>query len=925
MYAPLTTITPSLRAATRPWTRLPPCPDPATRSPAELRTWITGLGDDHELMRALHIASPSLTEAIQRMAEPAPVEEARVRRTAFAVARYLLRAHSRATPFGLFAGVAPLTLGTETSVTWCGRHQEVLRSGRAQDQFPEGSGGAERSVVLTQTARVHGNRLRLEHRPHPHAPAQAAAVSLRLTSAVSLLAETAHTPVPLTHLHKTLTAAFPDAPEEKTTALVNHFLEQRLLLSSVTAPPPPQSDFSQGGSDTEAVDVRLRATVTVPRNVAQEAARAAAVAACLSPHPEGPPAWVDYHRRCLETYGQNAQIDLLALTGPAGLGYPSSYRHTRLPALPPAPGKLDTALVEAATTAALHGHTELDLDDPTWVHLTASTPKAVPAHAEIRAHLAAASPADVDQGRYRLWVTGISKGAGTLTGRFAHLDGMAATVAGPDLPTLTRGALPVQVLAPPMADTAAHLCRTPALAPTVLAIDVHPPTGSDTEVLQPGDLAVQVDSDHLRLIHTPTGRVLEPFHPTAVNVLGYTHPLARFVTELPRARTALYLTCNPWPELLLHVPFLPRLRAGRTVLTPARWRLTPATWPTVRTRLHLPLPRYTALVEGERHLPLDLKAAAHRSLVEAHLDRHGHAILVETPSPEDFAWCDGHAHELVLPTGTTGPPTRSRAAVTVRTAPDREALGISWVSAYLYADPSLFSQILAELPALEHRAGEGFRCWFVRYRDHHGPHLRLRLRSADHTAPHQVVTSWSHDLADAGLLHDLALHTYRPEHDRYGHGPAMEAAENVFVRDSRAVLAQHHTTYGDPSRSRVLAALSLLRIADAMGADTTWIVDALPRSRNPVDRTSLAAARHLLTHPADLPAPVTATWDERDCALIAYRERLDHPLRVVPSLWHMHHNRVHGPDRDDEHDLLALTRALVLARRHLEPSDHDRT
>ncbi|MDT0331461.1 lantibiotic dehydratase [Nocardiopsis sp. DSM 44743] len=927
MYVPLTTIAPSLRAATRPRTRLPACPDPATGSSAELRTWAVGLLGDRELMRALSIASPSLTEALQRLVDSDRMEETRVRRTAFALVRYLLRAHCRATPFGLFAGVAPLTLGAETSVTWCGHHQEVPRlgTGKARGQFSQASGEVERSVVLAQTVRVHGERLCLDHRPHPNAPDQAAAVSLRLTSAVSLLAKTAHTPVPLAHLHKTLATAFPDAPEEKTTALVEHLLDQRLLLDSATAPPSPQSALSHGDSDAEAVDVRIRATVTVHRNVAQEAARATAVAARLSPHPEGPPAWADYHRRCLETYGQNARVDLLTLTGPAGLGYPSSYRHTRLPAPPPASGKLDAAFVEAAATAALHGQTELDLDDPTWAHLMARTPKDVPAHAEIRSHLAAASPADVDQGRYRLWVTGISKGAGTLTGRFAHLDGMDTTVAGSGLPTLTQGALPVQVLAPPMADTAAHLCRTPVLAPTVLPIDVHPPTDPDTEVLHPEDLAVRIDPDHLRLVHAPTGRVLEPFHPTALNVLGYTHPLARFVTELPRARTALYLTCDPWPEPLRRLPFLPRLRAGRTVLAPARWRLTPATWSTARTRTHLPLPRYAALVEGERHLPLDLEDAAHRSLVDTHLYRHGHVILTETPSPEDFAWCDGHAHELVLPIGTTTPPTRLPATVTVRTAVEREATGNAWVSAHLYADPSLFPQILAELPALEHRTGDELRFWFVRYRDHHGPHLRLRLHSTGHTALHQAVTSWGHDLVGAGLLHDLALHTYRPEYDRYGHGPVMKVAENAFVHDSRAAIAQHHTTYGDPSQGRALAALSLLRIADAMGADTKWTVAALPRPRNPVDRATLAIARHLLTHPEDLPAPVTATWGERDHVLAAYRKRLDHPLRVVSSLWHMHHNRAHGPDRDDEHDLLALTRSLGLARRHLEHPDDDRT
>jgi hypothetical protein len=38
------------------------------------------------------------------------------------VIRYVLRLTSRATPFGLFAGVAPLRIGSTASVRWDERH-----------------------------------------------------------------------------------------------------------------------------------------------------------------------------------------------------------------------------------------------------------------------------------------------------------------------------------------------------------------------------------------------------------------------------------------------------------------------------------------------------------------------------------------------------------------------------------------------------------------------------------------------------------------------------------------------------------------------------------------------------------------------------------------------------------------------------------
>jgi lantibiotic biosynthesis protein len=43
--------------------------------------------------------------------------------------RYLLRWASRATPFGLFAGVAPAVLGPAALVRFGGRHMTVTRPG----------------------------------------------------------------------------------------------------------------------------------------------------------------------------------------------------------------------------------------------------------------------------------------------------------------------------------------------------------------------------------------------------------------------------------------------------------------------------------------------------------------------------------------------------------------------------------------------------------------------------------------------------------------------------------------------------------------------------------------------------------------------------------------------------------------------------
>ncbi|MGX8910282.1 lantibiotic dehydratase [Streptomyces netropsis] len=89
------------------------------------------------------------------------------------------------------------------------------------------------------------------------------------------------------------------------------------------------------------------------------------------------------------------------------------------------------------------------------------------------------------------------------------------------------------------------------------------------------------------------------------------------------------------------MPFLPRLCYGRTVLSPARWRLEPAELPSrsrpwaecdeafAAWRARRGVPGQVSLTEGDRLLALDLEEANHRVLLRAHFDRGGPLALSE--------------------------------------------------------------------------------------------------------------------------------------------------------------------------------------------------------------------------------------------------------------------------------------------------------
>ncbi|MET3985707.1 lantibiotic dehydratase [Streptomyces sp. PvR034] len=101
--------------------RTSPDGTPGSRSDCEqlLRT----AAGDAPFMEALHVASASLARLVESSTEPgglASRTDGQLRKAALSVVRYEARTRSRCTPFGLFAGVAPVRIGTSAKVSWPG-------------------------------------------------------------------------------------------------------------------------------------------------------------------------------------------------------------------------------------------------------------------------------------------------------------------------------------------------------------------------------------------------------------------------------------------------------------------------------------------------------------------------------------------------------------------------------------------------------------------------------------------------------------------------------------------------------------------------------------------------------------------------------------------------------------------------------------
>ncbi|WP_377268750.1 thiopeptide-type bacteriocin biosynthesis protein [Peterkaempfera sp. SMS 1(5)a] len=263
--------------------------------------------------------------------------------------------------------------------------------------------------------------------------------------------------------------------------------------------------------------------------------------------------------------------------------------------------------------------------------------------------------------------------------------------------------------------------------------------------------------------------------------------------------------------------------------------------------------------------------------------------------------------------------------------------GGPWLCASLTAPAALQDSLLAALadPALEaaiERAGVD-RWFFVREAGPTGvPELRLRFHGRPQSLHGTVLPAlhtWSGCLRDAGLVDEFTLTGYRPELRRYGGRDALEAAEQVFHRDSRLVLA---LLASKPAATHVewLAAAGALHLLAVMLGSADAVGD-LPEprlsagERRLFTRLRTPLRMQLAAEHGRPPETVTShgrgaqrAWQSWHAALTSYRSHLldcgQDPATIGWSLVHMHCNRLVGPDRVVERVAVALARDSALTR-----------
>jgi thiopeptide-type bacteriocin biosynthesis protein len=206
--------------------------------------WLERVWRREIVREAVHLASPVLAGQIDQVLAGRKSDIRSVRRVVISVASYLLRWQGRATPFGLFAGTAAVTVGGSAAARWTDDHQIMARAdaqwlGRIIDRLEQCPGLLRRlPVVANNAATVRGDRLAIPGPPRDPGLGRFAAleVSVRHTGPVRTALQAASEPVMFGDLVKVICADFPAAAPTQVGELLAELVRQGFLVTGLRAP-----------------------------------------------------------------------------------------------------------------------------------------------------------------------------------------------------------------------------------------------------------------------------------------------------------------------------------------------------------------------------------------------------------------------------------------------------------------------------------------------------------------------------------------------------------------------------------------------------------------------------------------------------------------------------------------------------------------
>jgi lantibiotic biosynthesis protein len=872
------------------------------------------------------------------------------------------------------------------------------------------------------TAFVHAGRVFLSERAPGGEPGAPSTVSLRATGVVLRALTLARKPIAYRDLVGELLSQTPGATPEKVEGLITRLWEQTVLLTDLRPPlstenparyvaerlaeipaaegalvqlqtllkamhswdklPPEEGAaayrelLEQARSiDTSKAETPLQTDMAlalsahhVGRAVGEEVARAGELLLRLSPWPGGMPHLEAYRQAFVSRYGHEREVPLLELLDPNfGLGPPSGHGGFAGGIDPQRSTVRQRTLRDLAIIALRDRKLAVELDENLLANLEtwAPSPNTAPVSLDISAFVATRSVEAIDAGEFQI-IIGPNLGAsaaGRNLGRFADLLSPEAEIALDRLTSAEAerapGRLQAELVYLPQRFRSANVVVRPAVRGheivlgTSAGVPPHRVIPLDQLVvgIREGRFYVRWLAENVEVVAC-AGHMLNNMQaPAAI----------RFLDDLSRDGVA-QLSPFDWGPAT-GFPFLPRVQAGRVVLSLAQWHIDASTRTTElpaesseafrkaltrwRTRWQVPLHVYLSF--GDNRLLLNLEEAAQVEQLREEVRRlreGGYLVLQEALPAPDQAWATGpgghFVTELMVPlvlreakqaNEEAAEPHASIRAVSAesRLSPP----GSDWLFAKLYC-PRPFEEDLIAGPMRSfcesvRAAGLAEEWFFIRYSDP-DPHIRVRFRGAPERLVSQLLPqfcSWAADLMSDGLCFRFCFDTYDREVERYGGEAGTAAAEALFAADSQALtellyLSQQRLLKMDRTTLAILSIDNLLAGLGLTQADRLrWYRDQVVsrhqtgqeyRQRKQTLRSLLGDPTRLLAEPGG--EAVARVFGARREALAPVAKRLyeltergelgQPKSQLYQSFVHLHCNRLLGSGQTIEEQALGL-------------------
>ncbi|MDQ0417448.1 thiopeptide-type bacteriocin biosynthesis protein [Croceifilum oryzae] len=586
------------------------------------------------------------------------------------------------------------------------------------------------------------------------------------------------------------------------------------------------------------VDLAVRKKeVALSTSIREEVARTAECLWRLSPDQSANVHLESYRSDFLEKYGYYQEVPLLELLDEdQGLGAPATYQYppSHRPYMPQPfsfSTKRESLLHQWMLESWVAGDIEIELTEEKIKQLEPENQREENASPSMELYftVSTSSTEAMDQGDFQLVISpnSGSDGAGKSFGRFLDLFDSELEEQWKDIHRLEQEKEPdgafAELVYLSTSGRSGNVSLSKNMRPYEIALGTNSSKES-SETIDLSDLVVGCTQDGFYVKSKSLEKQVIPCTGHMLNHAGSPN-VYRFLKEISVEGTRRWMSFK-WGSLE-RAAFLPRLRIGRTIISPARWllndtmldsKLESEAWfdALQAWRERWKVPRFIYLTVEDNRILLDLTHPLHAEELRrdfGKLRSDGQLVMTEMGYDPSDVWVegeDGHfVMECVFPlikkekaTKKEQGTRRQQVASRIDQLKDKPLIdlhertslpGSNWLFLKLYGlgsrQEEFIGGYLKNFVQQVQESGWSDYSYFMRYGD---PETHIRLRF--HGDPRELVTrgipeiyEWAESLKGEGLLTRLVIDTYDPEVERYGGLELMNEVEQVFAADSIVV------------------------------------------------------------------------------------------------------------------------------------------